>query len=102
MKEGIERGIGAGRPVGSKGYYVHTGGAFITGSSEERREAWKLLPPARGGHKEWIADVMDAYAADCGHENVATYFGITQTQADKMMPIGRCNAERAKIWEYFA
>lgn len=103
LKEAVERGIGAGRPIGSKGYYVHTGGAFITGSSEARREAWGLLPHgvAGGGHRGWIAVVVGAYIAD--HERNAMpvdYFGISHSEAFSA-PVQTPNAERARVWELF-
>lgn len=101
LKEAVERGIGAGRPKGSQGYYVHTGGPFITGSTEERREAWGLLPHGQGNHREWLAAIVGAYIADGnGNADPAAYFGISDREAFAY-PLGERDAERAGVWEYF-
>lgn len=101
LKSGVERGIGAGRPIGSKGYYVHTGGAFITGSTPERREAWGLLPHGvDGGHRGWLGAVVGAYKADNPENDTAGYFDMPDKEA-AATPAGIPNDERVKIWRHF-
>jgi len=102
MKTEIERGIGAGRPLGSRGYYVRAdGGEWITGSTEERRAAWGLLPHGiAGGAKAWFAECVGAYVADMGGDTAPEYFGISAKEVEKAGE-GSTYPERAKVWEYF-
>lgn len=103
LKETIERGIGAGRPKGSQGYYVWNGeGEFITGSTPERRAAWGLLPHGvAGGHRGWLAGVVGAYIADGnGSADPAAYFGMSEREAFAY-PLGEIDAERSAIWPLF-
>lgn len=103
MKTEIERGIGAGRPKGSAGYYVHSGGKWITGSSDARQRAWALLPSGHSKHGDWVAAAYSAWIADNGRDapRMATYFGISETQALRAIETagpGRGDLERAGVW----
>lgn len=108
MKTEIERGIGAGRPKGVGGYYVGTGGAGITGSTPERREAWALLPNGvTGGHRGWLNATMTAWRMDhrfAETDDAMSYFGIGKNEAVALLEVfnpNGGNADRAKVWEMF-
>lgn len=100
LKVGVERGIGAGRPKGSQGYYVHTGGDWITGSTPERRAAWRLLPHGQATHRLWLSAVIGAYMADNEDRGAETYFGISEKEALAAID-NNYDAERSKVWGLF-
>jgi len=73
--------------------------APVTGSTEERRAAWGLLPATTGGAREWFSGVVDAYVADMGPDDAPEYFGISAKEVANMPAVHVKTPERAKIWE---